>query len=102
MASLRYAVVLADSVFACPIAAGSSGSSSDGSSPDDPLDDCSIAVSRRRHHYDRPTPRFLTSPAWIVLLLLGIVFSFAKSSLPVTDNAAETRDDSLIGKGSPS
>jgi hypothetical protein len=51
---------------------------------------------------DRPTPRFLTSPAWIVLLLLGIVFSFAKSSLPVTDNAAETRDDSLIGKGSPS
>jgi len=51
---------------------------------------------------DRPTPRFLTSPAWIVLLLLGIAFSFAKSSLPVADNAAETRDDSLISKGSPS
>jgi hypothetical protein len=48
---------------------------------------------------DRPTPRFLTSAAWIVLLLLGISFSFAKNSLPLAGIASETRDDSLIGKG---
>lgn len=46
---------------------------------------------------DHPTPRFLTSAAWIVLLLLGIAFS--TNSSPLADNAAGTREDAMIRLG---